>query len=356
MNTEYTQKNIEGLLSTFAGRIGMENYDETKPLKIAECNRDFVWDDVLQEKLIKSILEGYPIPAITICNGTIVDGGNRLTTLWLFRNGHLQVKLDDGSIVNYEAMCENRGLVRRWDACYIPQVVVSNATYDQVSQIYQNLNQGKSLTFGQILENRSRRPFVKVGLSMIGYNNDPFELRELVDRVWYKPSAKPKKTKTRGEIAFAYQIIRATEYGPAHFNTNMMEHIDFIMSNNTVPTLSNLKWILETLNEVDPTNSIQRGKKKDCFKRFIGAIIYDLFTSMPKEDIKEKWQALFRKVYNVLSKKQLSKLVDVGVKRANNSLRIEQLSKNVSKYLETGYISGESENSSDTEEESIDTE
>ncbi len=73
MNTTFQTTTISDFLDNFAGRRSMEHYDDTKPIKIAECNRDFVWSKTMQQDFISSILKGFPIPAMTIVNGQIVE-------------------------------------------------------------------------------------------------------------------------------------------------------------------------------------------------------------------------------------------------------------------------------------------
>lgn len=53
MNTTFQTTTIGDFLDNFSGRRGMENYDDTKSIKIAECNRDFVWPPAMQQDFIR---------------------------------------------------------------------------------------------------------------------------------------------------------------------------------------------------------------------------------------------------------------------------------------------------------------
>lgn len=330
MEVNLTQKTIDVIADNFTGREDMEGYDATKSMKLYELNRDFVWTEDLQQKLIMSILEGFPIPAITLCNGKIIDGGNRITTLWLFKNNKFEVNIN-GEDYNYTRLCDNRDLIRKWDRCQLPIVDITNATNEQIAQIYENLNKGVKLTTGQLLENRKFKPIVNSALSIIGRssNNEQFPYRELVNRVWIN---RIRKTKSRTEISFAFQLLVGSMYGPQFFTNSFEKIVHFITAEDQHVDFTNLHFILTMIDEVDPGNVISRAKKSECFRKLVGAIIHDMFT-MPRSDVKTKWQKMFHMAYNVITTAQFKALFDIGSARGNNDLRVEKISSNVTKYL-----------------------
>lgn len=64
---------------------------------IPEYQRDFVWDESRQSKLIESIIMGLPIPFIFVAENSdssweIVDGSQRIRTLHAFVKGELKLK------------------------------------------------------------------------------------------------------------------------------------------------------------------------------------------------------------------------------------------------------------------------
>lgn len=334
MKTRLTQISLDDLVDGFTGRDGMEGYDPEKPMKLYELNRDFVWDAIMQEGLIKSILTGYPIPPITTCNGFIVDGGNRSTTLWRFKNNQFSVQLDDVD-QTYETVSNNRDLSKLWDKCQVPVVEITEATSDNISDIYQNLNNGVKLTIGQLLENRKHIPIVDAALSILGrsQNNAQYPHRELTNRVWNKVF---RKSKTRTEVAFAFQLLVGTMYGPHYFHTSFSRHVeDILTKRTTVADFTRLGTLLAILDEVDPDNAVPRAKKSICFRKFAGAMVHDMWdTSMSGDDMKKKWQTMFRQAYNVLEAKHLKAIFEVGTDRAKNDTRIKAVSKNVEKFLD----------------------
>ena len=347
MNTTFQTTTIEDFLDNFAGRSDMQGYDDSKPIKVAECNRDFVWKNDMQQSFIKSILQGFPIPAMCITNGQIVDGGNRSTTLWLFRNGKFNVKMHEhGEAIDYAKMCEDRNLTRRWDSAVIPQQIITNASPDQFAQIYENLNKGIQLTFGQLLENRRYRPWVAMAETLIGRGNEEYQHADLLYRVW---SPGFKKTKHRRELGFAFQVLVGAERGPAHFHLSFAEHIPLIMG-NTTPTTEHLYEILCMLDSCNQDGSVSTKKKKQVFHKFIGAIIHDMHT-IASNEWKEKWTNFISQAYNNLSDKKIKKIIDVGNLRATSSSRIAGVSENVKRFLENNTIDSDDEISDEFDEE-----
>lgn len=335
MRISFTTYNLDYLADGFTGRQGMEGYDSDKQIKLYELNRDFVWDDDMQKGLIASILTGYPIPAITICNGFIVDGGNRTTTLWRFKNNEFSVKIDEVEY-NYESITANRNISKKWDSCQVPIQVITEATSDEISNIYENLNKGKTLSFGQLLENRKHIPFVDAALSIINrsQNNSQYPFRNLTNNVWNKSF---NKSKSRTEIAFAFQLLAGTMYGPHYFNTSFSEHVRTIINTekSKIVDFTNLGKLLQMLDEVDPDNVISRAKKSLCFRKFAGAIIHDLHESsgIPFKDAKEKWQDMFRQAYHTLEVKTIMIIFNIGRERAKSDTRLKAISDRVQKFL-----------------------
>jgi hypothetical protein len=347
MNTTFQTTTISDFLDNFAGRRDMSGYDDSKPIKVAECNRDFVWKLDMQQGFICSILQGFPIPAMCITNGQIVDGGNRSTTLWLFQNGAFKVKLNsDSEYIDYEMMCKDRSLTRRWDSAVIPQQIIVNASPDQFAQIYENLNKGIQLTFGQLLENRKHKPWVAMAETLIGRRNINCADSELLQRVW-TPCF--KKTKHRRELGFAFQVLVGAEHGPAHYHLSFAEHIPLIMG-DTVPTTTTLHKILCLLDSCDPDKKVSPKKKKAIFQKFIGAIIHDVYSN-ELNSWENKWHEFIIKAYNSLSDKTIKKIIDVGNLRATSSSRIAGVSENVKRFLQNADVESENDLTEDDYED-----
>lgn len=326
-----------------------EEYDQTKKYSNHENNRDFVWPLKMMISFILNILLGYPIPPITICDNKIIDGGNRTTTLWLFRNNKFTVPID-GEEYDYTKLRTNIDLYSKWLKSRLILVLITNATSEQVAQIFENLNKGIKLTFGQLLENRAYRQIVNAALSIIGRGTIEFPYSELLGRVYKKTF---DKTKSRSEVAFAFQILVGSMLGPQHFNSSFEKHTTLINNEDQTYDYSNLHFILTLIDEVDRQNKINRTKKSYCFKKFVGPMIYDLFT-MNRDDMQQKWKEMFHQAYNVISDKELKSLFNVGNNRAKSETTIECISDNVQQFLDGNLDLKSINNSTEDSEEKND--
>ena len=99
--------------SQTVGSIYMEYIDKTLNLK-PDYQREYVWSDAFKYKLIYSIIRNYPIGNITVRKLTyrqegkikseIVDGQQRLTTIFDYMDGKLVVSGEDSYEIMYEVI------------------------------------------------------------------------------------------------------------------------------------------------------------------------------------------------------------------------------------------------------------
>jgi hypothetical protein len=330
MTTQHTTQSIEDFLDNFAGRVDMEGFNSERKIHIAEENRDFVWPQRMQEELIISIFQGFAIPLMVICDDQLMDGGNRATSLMLWKQNKFTLKFGDWQ-GNYDAMVQHPTLAARWNRCVIPMTLINNATKEERSQIYENYNKGIVLSFGQRLLNRKQCKLVETALKMIGRGDSVFELKELLSNVW---QSKWRKTKTLTELGFAYQILVSSMFGPAYCHNKFHSHLDKILKTDIID-LANLKYICEVIQSADPENHIDKKKKAMIFKKFISAMIYDFHSGeISRERFVEKWTTFYNKAYVNITKDQLKSIVDVKTDRGDNLSRVRRLSNNVSTYLD----------------------
>lgn len=334
MRTTHTTRSIEDYLNDFAGRDDMSGYDTAKPIKIAEENRDFVWTDEMCKEFIRSIFAGFTIPLMVICDNLVMDGGNRSTVLMKWRRNEFTVTFGEWE-GNYGAMTPE--LSAKWNRCVIPMTVITCATPLERSQIYENLNKGIVLTPGQLLKNRKYLPLVRTAYILMGRrvegNVSPRqrEIRDLVSKVW---KSSFKQTKSLKELTLAYMVVVGSQFGPAYCHTSFIKHLPAMLNTSEADIdLSNLEFICNTIRDVDPDDRVSLKKKEDVFKRFYGAMIYDLHTMTRRSDFVDKWSAFYREAYDILTSSQLKELVDIGTARASNQARIQRLSDNVRNFL-----------------------
>jgi hypothetical protein len=345
MIVDITDTNPEDLSKRFAGRPDSEFYDPSKLYSVHETNRDFVWPLKMMISFILNILLGFPVSPITMCNNTIIDGGNRTTTIWKFCNNEFEVEIN-GEKYNHEKMFKNLDLLTKWLTCKIPIVKISNASSQQIAQIFENMNTGVKLSTGQLLENRAYRPIVDAALAIIGRGKIQFPHTELLGRVYKKTFT---KTKSRVEVAFAFQLLVGSMYGPAHFNNSFEKHISWIISEDQTYDYTNLHYILTLIDEVDPQNKIPRTKKSYCFKKFAGPMIYDYHTDRAK--MRTKWQTMYDKAYNIITDEELKSLFDVKNDRATMETTIQAISQNVEKFLNGTFQADSTDGSINNSEE-----
>jgi hypothetical protein len=342
MRFTHTTRPIEDYLDDFAGREETPGYDASKPIHIAEENRDFVWTPEMWIALIVSILTGFPIPMMVICDNFVMDGGNRSTALMKWRRGEFEVTVGDWT-GKYETM--SPALVAKWNRCVIPMTVITNATREERSQIYENYNKGIVLTTGHLLWNRKYLPLVQMATALIGWGGD-FPFADVIHRVWRSTW---KKTKTLSDLAFAYSILAGSMFGKDFFHTKFSLHVNKMLSIRAGDIdLTNLQFICTTINTVDPDQRVNPKIKEQVFKKFIGAMIFDVHT-LSQADFQGKWVPFCTKAYTVMTSAEMKQVIDVGTARATNDSRIQRLSEKVTEYL--AGVNVEESYSSDSEEE-----
>lgn len=349
ISIEHKNTPIECFLDNFAGRKDMDGYDPTKRIKIAEENRDFVWPEEMQTGFIVSVLEGYPIPQMVICDNDMMDGGNRSTVLMKWRANGFTVKVGDWQ-GNYDAMTKELSAI--WNRAQIPFADISGATREERCTIYENYNKGVVLTCGHMLKNRAYRPLVHKANAMIGRGDGVFPFPDLIRQAWKKSW---KHTKTLGELTFAYQILVGSMSGPSHFHSSFPRHVDLLT--DTIEDgidLSNLEFICEVIRDTDPTNTIASAKMKETlFKKFIGAMIYDVH-NLPHDAFEIKWSAFYKRVYEYPKediKGLFKRLNDTGSSRAKNHTRLQHVSQNIANFIAGNVPDDITEYSSDTDDE-----
>lgn len=137
-----------------------------------DFQRDFVWEEDKQSRLIESILMRIPLPVFYVAEDQeglliVVDGRQRLTTLQRFLNGDLTLKLPDRPELwgkrfpNLEPRLQNRVEDCQLHFYIIDRTVPERARLD----IFERVNGGEVLTRQQMrnaIYNGSATKFLKV--------------------------------------------------------------------------------------------------------------------------------------------------------------------------------------------------
>lgn len=122
-------------------------------LFVPEYQREFVWDDVRQSRLIESITLGLPIPIIFVAENEagrleIVDGSQRIRTLAAFITDELQLtdldKLTEMNGIYYKELPASRQ--RKIKNTPIRMIVLSESATEQVkNDLFERINRGSDL-------------------------------------------------------------------------------------------------------------------------------------------------------------------------------------------------------------------
>lgn len=165
-----------------------------------DFQRDFVWDDKRQSRLIESILLRIPLPVFYVAEDEqgrliVVDGRQRLTTLKRFLSGELALVLPDREELHGKRFEElDARLQNRIEDCQLHFYIIDHAVPERARlDIFERVNGGEVLTRQQMrnaLHSGAGTQFLKDEASSVlfreatGGSLDPKKMqdREFVNR------------------------------------------------------------------------------------------------------------------------------------------------------------------------------
>ena len=122
-----------------------------------DFQRDFVWSESKQSRLIESVLMRMPLPALYLAeneNGrmVVVDGLQRLSTFRRFVDGNSRLKLDNRPELNRKRFADlPYNLRRRIEDCYLLVYIIDSRVPDRMKfDIFHRVNSGVPLTRPQM--------------------------------------------------------------------------------------------------------------------------------------------------------------------------------------------------------------
>ena len=139
--------------------------DDDNEIYVPDYQRDFVWDDSRQSKLIESIVLGLPVPPIFVAENKtgrleIVDGSQRIRTLNAFIDGSLELK-------GIEKVTKLNGMKfddfdisrkRKFNNTTISVFVLSESATEEVkNDLFERINKGSD-----ILRNMEKPDFIRI--------------------------------------------------------------------------------------------------------------------------------------------------------------------------------------------------
>lgn len=129
---------------------------DTNEIFVPDYQRDFVWDEERQSKMIESIVLGLPIPSIFVAediNGRleIVDGSQRIRTLSAFVNEDLVLsdlsKITSLNGKRFSELDESRK--RKFNNTAISMIVLSEDTSPEMrNDLFERINKGSDILRG----------------------------------------------------------------------------------------------------------------------------------------------------------------------------------------------------------------
>ena len=122
-----------------------------------EFQRDFIWTDLKQSKLIESVLMRIPLPVFYLAEDPqgkmiVVDGLQRLSTFNRFVNGELQLKLKDQVELNEKRFADlSPNLQNRIEDCNLTIYIIDSKVPERARlDIFERVNSGVPLTRQQM--------------------------------------------------------------------------------------------------------------------------------------------------------------------------------------------------------------
>ncbi len=122
-----------------------------------EFQRDFVWDEKKQSRLIESILMRIPLPVFYVAEDAqgrlvVVDGQQRLTTLNRFLSGELKLSLEDRQELHGKHFRDlDVRLQNRVEDCQLLFYIIDHAVPERARlDIFERVNGGEVLTRQQM--------------------------------------------------------------------------------------------------------------------------------------------------------------------------------------------------------------
>ena len=122
-----------------------------------DFQRDFIWDEVKQSRLIESVIMRIPLPVFYLAEDEqgrriVVDGLQRLSTFRRFVNGDLRLRLHDNPELNGKRFNDlEPKLQNRVEDCNLPLYIIDSKASDQARlDIFERVNSGEPLTRQQM--------------------------------------------------------------------------------------------------------------------------------------------------------------------------------------------------------------
>ncbi len=331
IETENINLSVNLLISGFAGRKGMIGYNADKMYHIHFRNRAYVWKKEMQEKLLDSILKGYPIPPIyceeKFVEGRqrreIMDGGNRITTLRMILNNEVRPLTD-----------QERLAVSVFP---ITIVVLRGLTSTHRRELFRRLNKSVKVSDGQLyMMSLDDSPLIQSSYSLLHDDNHP--LRERITQHFFDTRESDAKDDSKKNLANAVALVSGCVYGVNYLTKSFQVQEEKVESRDPIPLqqiIDALTFVIDIFEAVDEDQTLSKKSEKSkqwTIGYLMGIILYDYHTfkhQLPL--IHAKWKIFI--MYLRLGKDQASEAIVMAGGQNLTAGRYAKLSKKVEIYL-----------------------
>ena len=266
---------------------------EDNRILIPPHQREFRWDLRRQQKFVKDILTGYPIPSTLMSTRrvdpfpTLEDGRQRITTALRYRSGKFPARARDGVERFYSELSEIEKY--RFDNKIVMVMTYSNASDQDRIEIFDSHQNGIPLSPGERFHAQYATPlvsFVKAwlmtpgsgfhdrGALIWGVRGDPVEV----------PEDFTSSDKKRRWLLNAVALITGLSFGPSNMNKKYAPDMGFMTADFPPAKKAAVKKDLERVLEIyEAVNAALPARKPKQWVNalwdlgtFTGYIVYSL--------------------------------------------------------------------------------
>ena len=205
-----------------------------------DYQRDYVWTPKQQQAYLESISEGLPLfgPVINIDNESgkqlIMDGQNRLYTIYKFMNDEITFDNESGEKIKYSEMTPTSQ--RKFKNMKISYTETYNWTREQCQEFFMVIQEGTPLKNGELIHAKPESSFTQEIITIYEkfkslFNNSPENIGM---------SFSPSMIKRYGHYEIIGTLIRMTRTGeyPGRPGKTALKEFKIWNNNNDIPILS----------------------------------------------------------------------------------------------------------------------
>lgn len=303
-----------------------------------DFQRDFIWSEEKQSKLIESVLLRIPLPVFYLAedeNGNliVVDGLQRLSTFKRFVDNELQLKLEKGNGLNKKKFQDlSPKFQNRIEDCNLILYVIDNKVPERARlDIFERVNSGEPLTRQQM------RNCLYMGKST------RFLKEESLSELFKKVTAGSLKNSTMRDREFlnrfcAFKLLPLSKYVDMDdFLALALKEMNDLSDDEMTDLSMSLKRGLNNSFELFGDHSFRRSAFNGSYsKTVINASLWDVLVTLlsmyPEEKIAENSAVLKSSFSKLMGEEDFLNSITIGT---NNKNKVVTRFRHVSFLLES---------------------